>query len=383
MSLKHDLFLSRKPLAGFIAIGLIWSTYFAQMPVVKAAVGASDGVYGIALLIASLGAIAAMWLAPLCDRLAGGIALPIAMLLAGAGMLCAGMAGGVVMLTLAMFLASAGSGVTDVLVNAKVSEAEARSKRSLMNLNHALYSFAYAAGALLTGALRRAEYSPVAIFGGLFAVLILLALYSRGDADAGTPEEASFQGEVRASVVWLGGGVVMIAFLTEAASEGWSTLHLERTLGGSVAQGAMGPAIIGLSMGMGRLSGHLAARWMRDTSLMALACLFSALGLVIVATAGSVGLALIGFGVTGLGISVVAPLALALVGRVTPRAARLSAISKASVLGYGAFFVGPPLMGLVSQGFGLRMSFVVVALTLGLTTLALIPLLARQAGSGR
>ena len=61
MGFKHDLYLSRRPLAGFVAIGVSWSTYFAQMPVIKAQVGASDGAYGGAVLLASLGAIAAMW----------------------------------------------------------------------------------------------------------------------------------------------------------------------------------------------------------------------------------------------------------------------------------------------------------------------------------
>ena len=53
MTILNDLYLSRKPLVGFIAIGCAWSVYFAQMPVIKAQVGASDGAYGVAVLFAS------------------------------------------------------------------------------------------------------------------------------------------------------------------------------------------------------------------------------------------------------------------------------------------------------------------------------------------
>ena len=60
MSLAQDLWLSRKPLAGFVTIGAAWAVYFAQMPVIKDAIGASDGVYGIVVLLASCGALAAM-----------------------------------------------------------------------------------------------------------------------------------------------------------------------------------------------------------------------------------------------------------------------------------------------------------------------------------
>ena len=73
-----------------------------------------------------------------------------------------------------------------------------------------------------------------------------------------------------------------------------------------------------------------------------------------------------------------APLALGLLGRLVPPAQRLAAISRASVMGYGAFFFGPPLMGLVAQGFGLRAAFVVVALILGITALTVMPALARR-----
>jgi hypothetical protein len=49
---------------------------------------------------------------------------------------------------------------------------------------------------------------------------------------------------------------VLVAFLVENAMEGWSALHIERTLGGGAAEGAFGPAILGLTMGIGRLSGR-------------------------------------------------------------------------------------------------------------------------------
>ncbi|MFC6637148.1 hypothetical protein [Sulfitobacter sediminilitoris] len=72
MNVVRAFYLSRKPVAGFFAIGAAWAVYFAQMPVIKANVGASDGAYGAALLFAAFGAFAAMWLAPACRRLAGG-----------------------------------------------------------------------------------------------------------------------------------------------------------------------------------------------------------------------------------------------------------------------------------------------------------------------
>ena len=381
MSLRRDLYLSRKPLAGFFAIGVSWSVYFAQMPVIKANVGASDAVYGVALLIAAFGALGAMWLAPAAQRWAGGLAMPLGIVTVALGMLTAGVSGTVLALIIAMLLASAGSGIVDVLVNDRVSHAETDSGRSLMNLNHALYSFAYAGGALVTGALRTAEIGPLPIFAGLSVVLALLAYAAREDAPPklDTPETDGPPPAVPTLLVILAGLTVFVAFLSEAVTEGWSALHLERTLSGSAAQGALGPALMGLTMGIGRLFGHGLARFIRDTHLMLLATLVSALGLSIAGNAGNVAVALMGFALGGLGISVVAPLALALVGRqVADPAARLSAISRVSVMGYGAFFLGPPAMGFVAQGVGLGAAFMQVAALLAATALILIPLLSRQ-----
>ena len=52
-----------------------------------------------------------------------------------------------------MMACGAGTGLTDVLMNARVATIETQSGRPLMNLCHAAYSFGYAGGAIATGAL--------------------------------------------------------------------------------------------------------------------------------------------------------------------------------------------------------------------------------------
>ena len=382
MALLNEIKLSRKPLAGFLVIGCAWATCFAQMPMIKAGIGASDAVLGAAILIGSVGALAAMWLAPMANSLAGRWAMPFAACLVGIGMLSIGAAPGVIAFTLGMILASAGSGVVDVLVNVRISEIEEHTARKLMNLNHALYSFAYAGAAVTTGGLRELGWSPFEIFAVLGCVILALAIFS---LEARQPK--SILADLPASeglsfiFVTLAGLVVMVAFLMEASAEGWSALHLERTLGGGAAQGSMGPAILGLTMGIGRLMGHVVAHRISEMTLMVAACLLAAFGLVLAGIAPGLSVAYLGFGLAGLGVSVIAPLTLALVGRVVPPDARLAAISRVSVLGYGAFFLGPPLMGFTSEFFGLRAGFILVAAIMVATALLLLPALGRSANA--
>ena len=143
----------------------------------------------------------------------------------------------------------------------------------------------------------------------------------------------------------------------------------------------MGPAILGLTMGIGRLMGHVVAHRISEMTLMVAACLLAAFGLVLAGIAPGLSVAYLGFGLAGLGVSVIAPLTLALVGRVVPPDARLAAISRVSVLGYGAFFLGPPLMGFTSEFFGLRAGFILVAAIMVATALLLLPALGRSANA--
>ncbi|MEO0391015.1 MAG: MFS transporter [Pseudomonadota bacterium] len=378
MGLLHDIALSRRALAGFVLIGVAWASYFAQMPVIKAGLGASDGTYGTVVLFASFGAIAAMWLAPLADRFAGPLALPLGALGVGLGFVWAGAAPGLVGFALAMTLASAGSGVVDVLANARLAALEAATGRSLMNLNHGLYSFAYAGAALAVGAGREAGFAPAQIFTALMGITLICAAVMAGHERAITDTPAASRAFPHAPVVWLVGLLVLAAFLTEASAEGWSALHLERTLGGGPADGALGPAILGLTMGFGRLAGHAIARAVPEMAMLSVALILSAIGLGVAGGAPSLWVAYVGFALTGLGISVVVPVALGLLGRAVAPERRLRAISVASAIGYAAFFAGPPLMGLVSEGFSLRVSFYVISALLMVVLVVLLPPLARS-----
>ena len=378
MGILQDISLSRKPLGGFVAIGMAWAAYFAQMPVIKAGVGASDGAYGSAVVWASMGAVAAMWLAPLAQARAGRYAVPLAICVIALGVLGTGTVSALWALAVMLLVASAGSGIVDVLVNAEVAEIEARTGRALMNLNHGLYSFAYAGAALCVGVLRGWDWNPVQVFAILLPLFGLLAWRTIGRPPAVVTATVAPSGvKLPIVLILLAGALVFFAFLTEAAAEGWSALHIERGLGGSAQQGALGPALLGLMMGVGRLSGHALARFMRETRLMMLACFITSTGLAGAAMAQTAGVALVSFALAGLGVSVLAPLTLALVARAVPPHLRLAVISRVSVMGYAAFFFGPPLMGFIAEGFSLSAAFLFVAVVICVVAVTVVPLLAR------
>jgi len=155
-------------------------------------------------------------------------------------------------------------------------------------------------------------------------------------------------------------------------------LHLERGLGGSAAQGALGPAILGLTMGVGRLSGQFISTHVRETYVLQVAGVIAALGLMIAASALSLSVAYVGFAILGLGVSVMAPMAYSAVGKRVNNQQRAVIITRISVIGYIGFFIGPPLMGGLSKSFGLSISFYTIGVILLLVSVFLAPQLRKQ-----
>ena len=175
-----------------------------------------------------------------------------------------------------------------------------------------------------------------------------------------------------------GGLIALVAFLAENATEGWSALHVERSLGGSAAEGALGPAMLGLTMGIGRFTGQLVVARLSETRVIFWSALATSAGALLAALAPVPLVAYTGFAILGLGVSTIAPMLLALAGRLASDDMRAHVIARITVVGYFGFFIGPPIMGGLAEWISLRASFGFVAILL-----LLIPgflLLMRRAG---
>lgn len=326
------------------------------------------------MLISAIGAIAAMRFAPWLDSKLGRhgiVVLTVVLLLVfqlpGQMSTWAG-------LTIALFLCAAATGSLDVVMNAHLSQIEAREGRPLMSFHHAMFSFGYAIAAFSTGLIREAGGGAVVSFAlvGLLGLLLLPSMVLPKTVVAQDQENnASMSGNNRFLIII--GLIIAIAFMCEQASEGWSALHLERSLNAGAALGAMGPAILGLTMGIGRLGGQAIAQYLSEERVIQIAAIFAALGSAVAAAAINFPLTYLGFAALGLGISVIAPLGLALVGRISPADQRVKAISNVALIGYTGFFIGPPIMGGLAEIASLATSFAALALLLAIVSFLLIP----------
>lgn len=380
MAFVEALRITRGPAAAFAAMGMVWGGFMATMPDIKAALGVDDGRMGQLLLWGSLAAIAMMTLTPRFGGLLGRAALPLGTALMGSALALQGLAAGAWSFVLALMAMGASTGALDVLMNARVGTIEARAGRSLMNLNHAVYSLAFAAAAVLAGVARASGWGVDAIVFTLAAAVITLALVSieRDGFIEGLGQGA--RGSVRVPlglVPWLAGLLILIGLMTENSAEAWSALYIERDLGGAVGSGSLAPALMGLTMGIGRLAGQGLASRLGEARMLRYGLSLAALGVLGIVVAQSPLQAYAGFVVMGLGASVVVPTTLSVIGRLTPAVSRGRAIARATVVGYVGYFLGPPLLGLIAELAGLRFSFALICGLL-LAGLGVAALLLRQ-----
>ncbi len=363
MSVVSAIRTSRQPAAAFMVIGLFWGCYAAFVPVLKDNIGASDALFGTLMLGSAFGLISAMWLAPVLEQRLGPRGMQVGCLVFAAAFLLPGLSMSPWTFVPALILVGVGSGLVDVYMNARVSELEARTGRTLMNANHGVFSVGYVIGALVTGAAREAGLAPVAVFAGMGVVTVFLTMTMWMEIEPRDGSPAA-RGDFPWRVVLFGGGVVLVAFMTEATVESWSAIHIERTLHGGAAEGALGPAMLGITMAIGRFSGQIITERFDEYRVLKVAGAICIFGILMAAVAPDPIVAYTGFGILGLGVSVIGPIGLAIVGKKARPAMRTEVISKSAVMGFSGFLIAPMLMGLVSEGFGLRVAFSVVAIWL-------------------
>ena len=379
MSVISALNATRRPASAFVVVGLFWGSFAALVPVLKSGLNAGDGAFGAALLGSAIGLVSAVWLAPRLDRKLGSRGMQVGAVILAIALLLPPLAPNLIAFFFIMVAVGSASGLLDVTMNARVSEAEARTGRSLMNANHGMFSLAYAVAAIGTGLGREAGLPPHVMLGTVSVIGLLIATQIRNDVDFVDAPENSGSERYPTFTILLCGLLVLVAFMSEATVEAWSALHIERTLHGGAAEGAMGPAMLGLTMAFGRFSGQAVAERFTELSVSVAGLLLAAAGAIVAATAQTPAMAYMGFGILGLGVSVVGPMGLALVGKLVPPHVRTEAISRAAVMGFAGFFFAPTLMGLMSEFFGLRVAFgsVAVLLLMGLPLIAAITRLPR------
>ncbi|MDN0196447.1 MFS transporter [Streptomyces sp. S.PNR 29] len=384
----HDLTRLRIALTVFFALdGFVFAGWVVRIPAIKEQTGASASALGLALLGVSAGAVITMTLTGrLCRRFGSHPVTVVCGVLLSLSVALPPLTHSAVELGAVLLLFGAAYGGINVAFNSAAVDLVTALRRPIMPSFHAAFSLGGMIGAGL-GGLVAGSLSPTRHLLGLTVIgLIVTALAGRTllrheppvtpDRDpSGTDGPRRLDARTRGLVTVFG----LIALCTaygEGALADWGALHLEQDLGASPGAAAVGYSCFALAMTVGRLSGTTLLERLGRTRTVVAGGTTAAAGMLLGSLAPSLWAALLGFGVAGLGLANLFPVAVERAGRL----AGPSGVAIASTLGYGGMLLGPPAIGFMADWFSLPAALTSVAVLAAVA--AAIGFATRRAGAG-
>jgi MFS family permease len=351
--------------SAFAINGIAGGNWVVRIPAIQDRLDLSEATLGLALLGMPLGAIIVMPLAgSWAARYGSRNIVRIGTFMICAGVMLPGLAPSLLALALALVIYGMGNGIQDVAMNAHGVAVEKRYGRTIMSSFHAFFSIGAMVGAVIGGLVAQAGVSTrvhLIAVGLLLAVATAIVmrylLPAEVDASGSATREPVF---VRIPRAVLGLGIVgFCALLAEGAMADWTAVYLDSTLNTGPGLAAAGYAVFSLAMTIGRLTGDRLTDELGPVRIVQFGGIFSAAGVGLALLLANPYVALLGFGLTGLGLSIIVPVVFSSAGR-SAVIAPSRAISAVTTTGYFGFMAGPPMIGFLAHFVGLRGSLVVV-----------------------
>ena len=367
---------ARLPLA-FGIFGVVWGAWQAVLPDLAAHHGLTSGPLGAMLTLGFAVSLPAMIAAGrLVDRAGAGWGIAVPAVAMAMALLAIGSLPSMALLVVAVVVFASGSGAYDVAINGAAMGDEAWNRPARLTLLHAAFSAGGVLGAVGGGVTIGSGIAFQAVYlvlaGGLLvAAAVAVSSHWRGASSAGAVPRG-----VALAMLPLA-ALAGLAFLAEGSMETWSAIYLRDVLGAAALVGALGPAAFHAAMFLGRLVGAGVARWLGAPTTLLVGGLMTLVGMAVALLVTVPAAAIPAMAVAALGASFVVPVVVSLAARRAGAHAGRAA-SYVLTLGYAGFLVGPSLVGIGGELFGLRIALVVVPLAAALVALGSRTSVARE-----
>ncbi|MFB7994829.1 MFS transporter [Streptomyces sp. NPDC056002] len=357
----------------FCVHGAVTGSFATRVPWIQDHAGVSAGQLGIALAFPALGASVAMPLAGwVSHRFGARTALRGLLALWTLALVLPSLAPNLAVLCVALFAYGASAGMSDVAMNALGVEVENRLDRSIMSSLHGMWSvgalIGSAAGTLAAHLGSDARLHHV-LAAATLTVVGFIACGGVLDLRPTEDEEPPPRFALPPRSALLIGAVGFCAVFAEGASLDWSAVYLRDVLDTSAGLAAACTTAFTLTMAVARLAGDRIVDRFGAVRTVRVGGVGAALGGLLVVVAPNPAVAMAGFGLMGLGIAVVVPLAFAAAGRSGPNPSQ--AIAGVATITYTSGLIAPSAIGTVADATSLVVSFgLVTFLACGLAVFA-------------
>jgi predicted MFS family arabinose efflux permease len=372
----------------FFVNGLVYSNWLPRIPEVRDRLGVSNGGLGVTLIGGGLGGlIGSFAVAKLLAKFGSRTTVLVAASLLALGLPLIAVVPNAFALACLLSLLGFIDVNNDVAMNAQGVSAQGRLGKSIMNRLHAFWSVGGVVGAGI-GSLASAAKIGLGVHLSCVAVVQLLTIAAASTSllrvdPAIEPLKAATQPDgttrkarlISPTVIAMALMAIGIAWL-EITPGDWSAVAMKDIFSAGKLIG-FAPVVFAGMMLVGRLGGDHVLDRIGSDNLLGLALAIAAVGGVIVVVAPITAVALIGFGIWGLGVSVIFPQLYAMAATLpgTAAGAGLGAMALGQRFG---FMIGSAAVGAIADWQTLRWSF--AAAIIGAVTLTLLtrPILQRK-----
>ena len=347
---------------GFFIYSFCMGSLPPRLPDIQRAMGIEEGALGLGLIGAAFGTLISLSLAaPLLERFGYRRSILTLIPLLSVFYALASFANGPLAFFLLLVPVGLVIGGIEIILNLEADRTEHLIGHRIMNRAHAFWSFGFFSSGIISAVIAQTGLSPqlhllLMVPVVLAGVALLLGRFDPAPhrSGAATGETTRFAGPTLAIMVLV--AVTLSAMIMEGAGIDWSAIYMRDEF-------QVSPFLAGFAVALGAFT-QAVTRFFADpfverySPTLVSRVLLSGLGAgaLLVFFAPSDWLALVGFGLMGVGSSVIFPLAMSAAAQRTdrPAAANVAALAQISFV---AFLLGPPLLGYVAEHFGIRWSF--------------------------
>lgn len=360
----------------FLIAGAVMGGWSGRIPTIKGQLGLSDAGWGLVVLAQPAGTLVALLvLARVVSRTGPrALALPGAVLLLVIAPLAAG-SPSVALLVPALVLQGVATGLLFSPMNALAVDVERRYGRSIMSTFHAWFSVGQLGGGVagaVAGHFGVDPWSQIAVCNVALAMALAWTAVAlpRGERGSARVEARGRSPRERPTrQLLLLAALALLSAMTEGSAVQWSAQY-SVSIGAGVATGSLTLVCYSLAIALTRSFGDRLVDRFGRVRFIRVSESVTAVGVLLAVLPGSIPLALVGFALVGVGCACVFPVIMGLAGN-QPDVPAGRAVALVNLGEWPAFFLGPPLIGLVAEVSSLR-----VALGLLVLTSALVAVLA-------
>lgn len=341
----------------FASLNLWFGTWAIYIPTVKARLDIDKGELGIAIFFLSLGVFTVFPVASrLINRIGVGRATWYGVLLCSLTALFPLLAPDYLSLILALYAFGLSNGFTDIAMNTLVTEIEKEDKQHFMSAAHGFFSLGGVLAGIGSFLIPVLDHPPLHMAGVVVLVFLINLFFCRNylKVKAAPIEKEPFSFSLFRPLLLLG----LISFVVmggEGAIVDWSGLYLKEV---SVAPEYLwggGFLAFSVTMTLGRFLGDGISARIGSVRIVALGSLIAMAGYLAVLSS-YVWAAVAGFGLIGLGFSVIIPELFRIGGNVKGVESS-QGVAFIAGTGYMGFLAAPPILGFLAERFSLKGSF--------------------------